>query len=58
MRTKILAAIESGNAYWDSSYPGGAYYYDGSHYNASGEELRPIEEYNTYDPEWTPFGDE
>ncbi len=55
---EMTQQIESGNAYYDRSYPGGAWVVDDCYYNRFGQQLRDPEEYNTNSEGYTPFGDE
>lgn len=52
---------KEGLMYFNSNYPGGAYYdiEDETYYNHSGQRLRPIEHYQPdEDGCYEPFGDE
>jgi hypothetical protein len=59
-RSEIRRRIRDNELEYDASYPGGAYFDEGSgrHYNNFGQMLRNIEEYDTSAEGYTPFGDE
>jgi len=59
-RELFIQLKNAGEIIWDSSYPGGAWYYAkwDEWYNNSGQQLRHAEEYNQFSEGYTPFGDE